>query len=113
MEAIAAERAKSQYILEVGEKVKDMVLTYVHSCDFEVPSFNGFGMTVMYIHMFKDENGNKLVWKTSSSLGHWENGEWNPLEDGITVKVSGTVKDHSEYNGEKQTVLQRVKVIAA
>ena len=57
----------------------------------------------MYAHNFKDEHGNVMVWKSGTypeALG----------EDGKKVLLKGTVKEHSEYKDEKQTVLTRCKV---
>ena len=33
-------------------------------------------------------------------------------EVGTQLKIKGTIKDHREYNGVKQTVLTRVKEVA-
>lgn len=40
---------------------------------------------------------------TGKSIGH---------EVGDVITVSGTIKEHNEYPGEKQTVLTRCKVAA-
>ena len=34
------------------------------------------------------------------------------VEEGNSLKLKGTIKDHSEYNNQKQTVLTRCKVLA-
>lgn len=99
-ERIKAEKAISQYVGTEGERI-DMQATYIGSASFDVPSFSGFGMETMYIHMFKDENGNKLVWKTGKGIG---------LERETQVSLRGTIKAHSEYKDEKQTVLTRCKI---
>jgi len=49
---------------------------------------------------FKDAEGRTLIWWTNEV-------EW--LEEGQTVDITGTVKEHGSHNGYKQTVLQRVK----
>jgi len=97
---IKAEKAKSQYVGVIGNRIA-CPCTYVHSAHFDVKSYRGFGTDTMYVHMFKDADGNKLVWKTSSGL---------PFAEGDSVNVVGTVKEHSEYMDEKQTVLTRCKV---
>lgn len=99
-ERIKAEKAISQYVGTEGERI-DMQATYIGSASFDVPSFSGFGMDTMYIHMFKDGNGNKLVWKTGKGIG---------LERETQVSLRGTIKAHSEYKDEKQTVLTRCKI---
>ena len=107
---IKAEKAISQYIGTVGDKL-NMEVTYDHSAYFKVRSFTGYGEDTIYVHTFKDVNGNKLVWKTSKCLGTWlENGEWNSYEEGQAVVLKGTIKEHNEYKDEKQTILTRCKV---
>lgn len=49
-----------------------------------------------------------LVWKTTSSLGYWdENDDWNVVIPGESIKLRGTVKQHSIRTGIKQTALNR------
>ena len=36
-----------------------------------------------------------------------------PIESGKTYTITGTVKEHKEYKGEKETVLTRCKLTAA
>ena len=101
---IKAEKAMSDYVGQIGDKI-EVKATYIATARFEVPSFGGWGTDTMCIHMFRDANGNKLVWKTGCGLG--EN-----IEKGMEITLKGTVKDHSEYKEEKQTVLTRCKVQA-
>lgn len=91
----------SDYIGTVGEKIT-VKATCDHKAWYEVSAFRGYGTTTMYAHSFKDADGNILVWKTSKS-GDWIKGDH--------VQVTGTIKDHSEYKGVKQTVLTRCKVV--
>lgn len=97
-----AKKAISQYVGQVGDKVElDVILE--KNAWFEIPSFRGFGTDTMHVYTFRDDNGNALVWKTSKGLG---------IENGSRVHIKGTVKDHSEYNDEKQTLLTRCKIEA-
>ena len=65
------------------------------------------------MHFFRDDNQNKLIWKTSKSLVKWlDNGEWFCPTEGDRITLKGTVKAHEEYKGEKQTVLTRCKIVA-
>lgn len=62
-----------------------------------------------YLLCFTDANGNKVTWK-ASNMPH------NPvtnsrLRDGEIVNMFGTVKEHSEYKGVKQTALSRCEVL--
>lgn len=96
---IAAEKAKSDYIGTEGEKI-NVEAEYVATAEFEVPSFGGYGTQTMRVHIFKIGDS-KLVWKTTCTLN---------LERGSKVALKATIKEHREYNGEKQTVLTRAKV---
>ena len=54
---------------------------------------------VTYLYRFVDAAGNVFIWKASRAVD---------VKDGMEIK--GTVKDHDEYGGEKQTVVTRCKV---
>jgi len=101
-ERIKAEKAISKFVGHVGDKL-EAELSYIGSPRFEVKSFRGFGTDTMFIHTFKDSAGNKIVWKTSKYPA--------VLDQKETFKVTGTIKEHSEYKDEKQTVLTRCKVM--
>lgn len=58
-----------------------------------------FGTVVIF--KITDENGNILIWKTTSFVD---------VDNNVTVNVTGTVKEHNEYRDEKQTVLTRCKI---
>lgn len=98
-----AEKAISQFVGKVGERI-EIEVTYIGSPYFKRPSYYGYGEETVYIHTFKDANGNKLVWKTSSRGGEKD------VNEGDKVTLIGTVKEHSEYKGEKQTNLIRCKI---
>lgn len=57
----------------------------------------GYGCSNLYT--FKDASGNVIKWKTSNSF------EFNG-----TVRLTGSVKKHGEWNGVKETELTRCKV---
>lgn len=84
----------SEYVGQVGEKI-----TIKATYDY-VAWFDGYyGKT--YIHNFKTDSGDVLVWKTSKGNIGFENGE--------QVEITATVSGHNEYKGEKQTTLTRCK----
>lgn len=56
-----------------------------------------YGFTHLY--KFTTTDNNVLVWYASKCI------------DENAKKISGTIKDHKEYDGEKQTVLTRCKVV--
>ena len=93
-----APKSASEYIGNVGDTLTVTAkLESIHQ--FET-HFTYYGET-NYIYKFKDESGNTIVWKTSC---------FQKTEVGETYEVKGKVKEHSEYNGDKQTVLTRCKI---
>lgn len=104
-----AEKEKSQHFGNVGDKV-ELKVVYKKCAWFEVDSFRGYGKDTMYIHTFKNGD-NTVIWKTTKSLGRWnDNDEWEGFEEGDELIIKGTIKEHSEYEGEKQTVLTRCRI---
>ena len=95
---LRASESKSTYVGKIGDKIEVKArLTRCHSYD---STFNHHTVTT-FINIFTDEAGNVYVWK---STAYFDAG----LDDQVILK--GTVKDHSEYNGIKQTILTRCKV---
>ena len=85
----------SEYFGNIGDKVTlEVVLANKH----ETQSYYGY----MCYHIFKDNEGHTFVWMTSSRPA---------MKVGDTYKIKATIKEHSEYKGEKQTFITRVKAI--
>ena len=102
-EAELAKKRISQYVGEVGKRIETRV-TYEYCAEYETK----FGWVSIY--GFKDENGNKLIWRTTSfPEAKNKDGEVITIHKGDTVTIRGTVKEHSEYRDEKQTSLTRCK----
>ena len=102
-ERIKALKARSNYVGTVGEKLTATV-TWEGSPYFERRAFSGYGTERVYIHRFRDADGNLIIWKSCSGF---------PVvgaSEGETFVVTGTVKEHSEYKDEKQTFILRAKV---
>lgn len=96
----------SKFVGQVKEKL-NLTLTLVRTFCFD----NEYG--IIYIHKFVDINGNIFVWKTRNTLD-WYNEETKEPRDafvGNIIILKGTVKEHSEYRDEKQTILTRCKVL--
>lgn len=90
------EKRASNYIGAINEKI-DIEVCFTRSVIFD----NDFSGGYSYIHFFKDEEGNVLVWKTAKTLD---------LEKNDKVKIKATIKNHSVYDGEKQTYITRAKI---
>lgn len=82
----------SEYVGKVGTKITVELIVERCVC-FE----NAFGTSLLYI--MKDDSGNIFVWSTQKTI----------TTD--SVKLTGTIKEHKEYNGVKQTVLTRCKIL--
>lgn len=107
-----AERHKeiSAHFGEIKKRYKDLKAVYFeYLYGFETQ----FGYTSVYKILL--ESGEILIWKTSKFIEDMiidDQGEkWNDtngIEDWAIDRVTFTVKDHSEYNGTKQTEVTRV-----
>jgi hypothetical protein len=91
----AARKAVSQWIGTIGERIERHVVL-VDRRSFE----STYGRRS--ICRLRDDAGNVLVWFTNGVLG---------MRVGETGTIKGTVKEHSAYQGERQTVLQRVTIL--
>lgn len=96
-----AAAARSDFVGKEGERIKRAV-TVQFQTSFNRTPFCGFGTETVYITSMTDEDGNVLVVK-SPNFYH---------KQGEQFTLRGTVKEHTTYNGTKQTVLQRAKAEA-
>lgn len=84
----------SEHVGKVGDKIeREVEFTnsfYKHNVG------GGF-----YIYKFTDADGNIFVWMTGNSVD---------ADIGTKMKLRGSVKDHSEFKGEKNTILTRCKI---
>lgn len=85
----------SEYIGTVGARI-ELDLTLVSTKHFD----NDFGGTDLLI--WRDAAGNRIKWWASGSCG------WAPALN-ATYHVKATVKDHAEYQGIKETVVNRMQ----
>ena len=99
-----ASRSKSQHVGKAGDRIQiKATLTGFHSYKTQFGDMN--------IYTFTDIFNNVLVWKTSSYLDRIVGDICKPVQKGEMVELKATVKDHTEYQGIKQTVLTRCKVV--
>lgn len=103
------------YIGTVGQKIKADV-TVVGIYEYTSYAFSYYG-TTSYIYTMKDADGNVLVWKTTSYMSvKTDEKDWHGddvyygIRKNDKISITGTVKEHSTYKDEEQTVLNRVKV---
>ena len=84
----------SEYVGEIGERLRNITAIYKSCRGFE----GKFGWTNIYT--FESEK-NVLVWFTATSIN---------AEIGSTIDLTGTVASHHEYEGVKQTRINRCKI---
>lgn len=93
-EEMEAARKASSYVGEIGQRITVDVMEAKYITSWETQ----WGMTHLY--RFVDTDGNVFVWFAS-----------NMIDEAEVKSIKGTVKDHSERDGVKQTVLTRCKII--
>lgn len=104
---LAGTRA-SEYVGEIGKRI-EVELTYIGSAMWDISY--GYRINTTYLHKFHDAVGNLFIWKTTNPMEYIEKGVYKYFDEGAVIKIKGTVKEHKEYQGDKQTVLTRCKVV--
>ena len=114
-----AENAKVEYYGNVGDKF-ELTLTFEKMFGFETQ----FGY--QYIILFHDEENHLFKWSTSNGMYKINlkgvkgkeideravfDGAYKEYEIGHKYLIKGTIKNHEEYRGAKQTVITRCKVV--
>ena len=88
-------QSKSEWVGEVKEKLVDLPVV--------IQRITGFGSRFGWTNVVTFVSGDSiLTWFTSSDISNFEQGE--------KYLLSATVKEHTMYKDEKQTVLLRVKL---
>ena len=77
-----------------------MILTVAKTVCLGDSPYNRYD--VRWLVTFKDENGNDFSWFTT--------GDWSTEDEGKKFAVKGTIKEHKEYKGIKQTIITRCKI---
>ena len=97
--AEAAKGAKSEYVGKIGDRI-DVEVESVKCITSWESCYNGYSTTTTYIWKIVGKDGNIYTWKTSKYIS----------EDVPPTKIKGTVKEHKEFRGTKQTELTRCKI---
>lgn len=88
-----------EFIGNVGQRIT-VTATVTKVISFQTEFRRGWPTTT-YKYIMMTEDGNTVVWSTGTV--RWE--------EGHTATIVGTIKDHTEYNGIRQTVLTRCKEV--
>lgn len=87
-------QSTSEYVGEIGKRITTPIASWKQLAEWE----NEYG--ICYLYKFTTPTGDVLTWKTSKIL-----------TDTLDItSITGTVKAHEEFKGEKQTVLTRCKL---
>ena len=84
----------------------DMKVKLVGEYQYDRKKYASYGYETVSIYKMTDESDKVYVWKTTSWLAYND----EPINRGSVIVIAATVKGKSEYNGETQTELTRVKV---
>ena len=93
----------SNYVGNIGDKINikgTVTITGYYTTEYGIVN----------IYKITDENGNVFIWKTTA--GFKFKGTTIDTDTIDTIELTATVKDHNEYNGQKQTIITRAKVTA-
>lgn len=97
---------KSQFVGNVGEKI-----TFVGKMSVVSSYQTQWGFTTIY--KIVDDNDNVFVWKTGTTPQIYDkDGFCKFATEMEKICITGKIKEHNEFRGEKQTVLERCKVMA-
>ena len=89
-------------------------VTFLKEASYERKSFSGYGYETVYIYKMTD--GDTLyIWKTTSHLKYEvvtdDDVKMYFPQRGDVIRIKATIKGETEYNGEPQTEINRVKVV--
>lgn len=98
-QAEKAAAAASRHVGEVGQRLEVTVTAVREAVFYRQVAWGYRGQEAVYITTLRDSEGNTFVVKSPAFRA----------QVGETLTIRGTVKEHSEYRGELQTVLNRVR----
>jgi hypothetical protein len=132
--AIEEQKARSVFLGVTAEKLTTRA--FVEAVIIvDAPQFSYYDPSRALVYLMRDEAGNRIVYKSKSHLAYkfqyskkclerfgnmtkednrsfiWDNA-FIGIKAGMTIEFTGTIKAHTESKGEKQTIVQRVKVSA-
>ena len=105
--ALEERKANSAHIGVEKERII-VTVTVDKILSVEVPKFSYYDSNIMLIYLMRDQDGNRVVLKTKSRLYL----ESDAIAEKSVITVKATVKAHADYEGEKQTIIQRAKVVS-
>ena len=112
VKAVEEQKAHSAFLGVANERM-EFKLHVDKIVEVEVQKFSYYDSSIMRIYLMRDEAGNRVVYKTKTN---WHMSAMDGIcmfvEEKSDITVKATVKAHTEYKGEKQTIIQRAKVLS-
>jgi hypothetical protein len=96
----AATKKPSEYVGKIGQRLS-LDVTVTKKISIQTDSWSYYDSGVMDIYTLTDKDGNIFTIFTKS--------RFSDINQGDHVTLKATVKEHKEYKGEKQTVINRPK----
>ena len=88
--------SSNEYVGSIGERITFTINNFRVLYTKRPYVYNG---EYTYVYEIKDELGHTFIWSTTS------------IDLKVGSKITATVKEHKEYNGLKQTVITRGKIL--
>jgi len=94
--------ALGQYVGEAGGKLALENVKVEAVITVAAAAFSYYDRDSQEIYLLRDANGNRLVFRTKAEVG---------IAKGDVVNLTAKVKQHKDFRGEKQTVINRAKFV--
>lgn len=99
------------HVGQVKERLT-ITATVTKRYQYTAPAY-GYGYENRDMYILKDDEGNVFKYDTTGCLClEPEENVYEPANEGDKIVLKGTVKYHTKYKGEPQTVLSRCKMIS-
>ena len=120
--AVEEQKARSNYLGVANEKVL-LKLKVDSVIRIDAMKFSYYDSDCQYIFLMSDSDGNRVVYKSKNYLSYkfpkaqiadslvWS-GDSLRIQAGMIIEVNASIKALVEYKGEKQSIIQRPKVMA-
>jgi hypothetical protein len=114
--AIQDQKNHAESIGVKSEKFESTV-TVKKIITIKVTQFSRYDSDEAHIYIFNDQDNNAFVWKTKNILSNtanefaWNLENDNAVKEGDVIVIKASIKAYTEYKGEKQTLIQRVKIL--
>lgn len=120
MKAVEEQKAKSEFLGVESEKAV-LRLTVDSVIMMNAVKFSYYDSSVQFLFLMHDDQGNRVIYRSKSYLTYKfketfvgekrvQCSDEIEIKAGMAIYVNATIKAHTEYKGEKQTIIQRPKV---